>query len=520
MLLAQNALGKGTGPDEFILKRKDGTQVTVEIRTQPVRVEGHTLVLGIARDITERKNIEEALRASEEKYRILHEFAGEAIFTFFLDLKLMEINKAACEYIGFSREELLGENVFDLGILHPDDMGRAAENTSKILSKEKHLVVDKLRFKGKHGLYGTFQVTSTPVIRNGEIVAITNVCRDITNEERLYSALEASERKYRFLFNAGNDAIFVYGLTEDKKPANFIEVNDLTCMMTGYSREELHGLTPLDIVPPSERQKVYESNRILREMKHRLFERTIVAKEGRTIPCEISSHFFELNGVPTVLAIARDITERKRMEGNLKATLKEKDILLREIHHRVRNNLQIMSSLLRLHARQISDEKAQEAFQESQTRIRSIAMIHENLYQSRDFASVDFADYIQKVVTHLVVVYKVDPRRVLFKEEVRTVDLDVSRAIPCGLIVNELISNSLKYAFPGGKKGEVTVKMFEDEAGRFHLIVRDTGVGFPEDVDIEKPQTLGFQIVSDLTKQLEGRIELRRKDGTEFEITF
>ncbi len=506
---------------EFNIVRKDGEKRRVEISSAIV-VDSRGKVKTVAQilDITERKRAEEALRKSEEKYRILHEFAGEAIFTYSRDLKLMEINKAACEYIGYKREELLGRNVFELGILHPDDQTLAIESMRKILSGEKSIVVEKLRFKGKHGLYGTFQVTATPVLRNGEIVAITNVCRDITNEERLYSALEASEKRYRFLFNAGNDAVFVYGLTEDKKPGNFIEVNELATTLTGYSKAELQKLTPIDLVEPGEREETYESNRIISEKKHRLFERTLVTKDGRLIPCEISSHFFELNGSPTVLAIARDITERKKTEENLKAALREKDVLLREIHHRVKNNMQIMASLLRLQARQVTDERALEAFKESQTRIRSMAMIHEKLYQSRDFTSIDFADYIEKMVTHLYVVYHVDPQRVRFKGDVRAEGLDINRAIPCGLIVNELVSNALKYAFPGEKRGELEVRMFKDEAGKYHLIVRDTGIGFPDNIDIHKAHTLGLQIVSDLTKQLEGKVEVRREGGTEFEITF
>ncbi len=478
------------------------------------------MILLAIEDITERRRAEEALRASEEKYRILHEFAGEAIFTFTTDLKLLEINRAACEYVGYDRKELLGKNIFELGILHPEEMVRATENLTKILSGEKPVVVDKFHFKGKHGLYGTFQVTSTPVIRNGEVVAVTNVCRDVTIEERLYAALEASERRYRFLFNAGNDAVLVYNLTDKNEPGKIIEVNDLASSLTGYSKAELLELTPLDLVVPEEREQVFESNHIISKKKHRVFERTLVTKDGQRIPCEISSHFFELNGVPTVMAIARDITERKKAEENLKAALKEKDIMLREIHHRVKNNMQIMSSLLRLQARQVSDDKARQAFKESQTRIRSMAMIHEKLYQSRDFASIDFGDYIEKMVTHLYVVYQVDPKRVRFKEDVRAVELDINRAIPCGLIVNELVSNALKYAFAGEKEGELSVTMFKDDAGKFHLLVKDTGVGLPRSIDIQRAQTLGLQIVSDLVKQLEGKVEVRRDGGTEFEIVF
>jgi PAS domain S-box-containing protein len=500
--------------------KRDGTIVYADINSAPTLIAGKECIMGFFRDITQRRAAEEALRASEEKYRILHEFAGEAIFTFSPDLKLMEINKAACEFIGGVREELLGKDIFELDIVYPEDLSRANENIKKILTRAETLIVDKLRFKGKHGLYAIFQVTSTPIIRNGQIMAITNVCRDVTIEEQLYSALEASEKRYKFLFNAGNDAVFVYELTQDIKSGKFVEVNDLACMITEYSREELLELTPLDLVVPEEKDQFDDSNRILNEKKHWIFERTLLTKDGHRILSEISSHSFELNGVPTVLAIVRDITERKKAEENLKAALKEKDVMLREIHHRVKNNMQIMSSLLRLQARQISDEKAQVAFVGSQTRIRSMALIHEKLYQSENFSSIDFADYIDKMVTHLFAVYQIDPNRIRFKVDAQHIEMDINRAIPCGLIINELISNALKYAFPGERKGELTVRMFKDEAGQCHLIVKDTGCGLPESIDIQKTKTLGLQIVADLTSQLEGKLELRRDGGTEFEITF
>lgn len=526
LLVAERYIRRQRGEEvpsryEFNIIRKDGEKRRVEISSAIVKdSRGKVMTVAQILDITEKKQAEEALRASEEKYRILHEFAGEAIFTFTLDLKLMEINRAACDYIGHSREELLGKNIFELGILHPEDTERAKASVGKVLRGEKSISMDKFLFKGKHGLYSTFQVTSTPLIRNGEIVAITNVCRDVTLEERLYAELEASERKYRFLFNAGNDAIFVYGLTSDSRPEKFIEANELASALTGYSKEELMELTPVDLVVPEEKEQVYESNREISEKKHRIFERTLLSKGGKRIPCEISSHFFKLNGVPTILAIARDITERKTTEATLKTALKEKELMLREINHRVKNNMQIMSSLLRLQASQIAEKKAREALRKSQTRIHSMAMIHEKLYQSRNFVCIDFADYVQKLVTHLYVVYEVDQKRVHFNNEVGKVGLDINQAIPCGLIVNELVSNALKYAFAGRKKGRLSVRMLKDRSGKLHLLVKDTGKGLPKSIDVHKASTLGFQIVNDLTNQLSGTLEYRRGHGNEFEITF
>ncbi|MCX8160384.1 MAG: PAS domain S-box protein [Candidatus Saccharicenans sp.] len=506
---------------EFNIVRKDGQKRRVEIISAIVRdSKGKTVTVAQLLDITEQKRAEEALRASEEKYRILHEFAGEAIFTYTLDLKLLEINRAACDFVGQSREELLGQDILELNVLHPDDREKAIENLKALIKSGRGIFVDKLRFRGRNGLYSTFLVTSTPVVRNGEIVAITNVCRDITLEEKLHAELEASERKYRFLFNAGNDAIFVHRLTPDLHPGKFIEANELASKLTGYSKPELMELTPMDLVVPEERKLVLESNQEIIERKQRIFERTLLAKDGQRIPCEISSHFFTLNGEPTIMSIARDITERKRVEAELRAALKEKDVMLREIHHRVKNNMQIMSSLLRLQMAQLADSQAREAFRKSQARIQSMAMIHERLYQSGNLAGIDFADYVEKLVTHLYVVYEVDHERVRFKNETEAVGLDINQAIPCGLIVSELVSNALKHAFPGKRKGELIVRMWRDNEGKIHLVVKDTGKALPASIDIYKSETLGFQIVNDLTRQLDGMLQYRRDGGNEFELIF
>ncbi|RFT15188.1 MAG: diguanylate cyclase/phosphodiesterase (GGDEF & EAL domains) with PAS/PAC sensor(s) [Candidatus Saccharicenans subterraneus] len=506
---------------EFNVVRKDGEKRRVEIISAIVRdSKEKTITVAQLLDITERKRAEEALRASEEKYRILHEFAGEAIFTYTLDLKLLEINRAACDFVGMSREELIGQNVLELGVLHPDDKEKALENLRAIIQGERKINTGKLRFKGRSGLYSTFLVTSTPVVRNGEIVAITNICRDVTVEERLLAELEASERKYRFLFNAGNDAIFVYRLTADRRPGPFIEANELASQLTGYTKAELMQLTPMDLVVPEERELVLVSNQEFGEKKQRIFERTLLTRDGRRIPIEISSHYFALNGEPTILAIARDITERKRVEAELRAALKEKDVMLREIHHRVKNNMQVMSSLLRLQMAQIADSQAREAFRKSQARIQSMAMIHERLYQSGNLASIDFADYVDKLVTHLYVVYEVDHERVHFKNETGQVGLDINQAIPCGLIVSELVSNALKHAFPGKQKGELLVRVFRGDDGKIHLIIKDSGKAMPAGIDLHKSETLGFQIVNDLTRQLDGKLHYRRNGGNEFEIIF
>jgi PAS domain S-box-containing protein len=216
----------------------------------------------------------------------------------------------------------------------------------------------------------------------------------------------------------------------------------------------------------------------------------------------------------------RDVTERVKDEEKLRTALGEREVMLREIHHRVKNNIQIISSLLRLQSRYIKDEKALELLDESQNRIRSMALIHEKLYQSQDLSRIDFSDYIAKMITHLFAIYKVEFSRIRHRVDANKIQLDINRAIPCGLIINELITNALKHAFPEDREGELIITMLSLAGDQYELTVKDNGMGLPEGFDPAKKGTLGFQIVNDLVKQLDGSIEVRGDKGTEIVIRF
>jgi len=218
--------------------------------------------------------------------------------------------------------------------------------------------------------------------------------------------------------------------------------------------------------------------------------------------------------------LQQEITERKHVEKQLNVSLEEKEILLKEIHHRAKNNMQIISSLLGLQSWYIKDERILEIFSELQHRIKSMALIHEKLYISEDLSRVELSDYIKSLTANLFSMYRVGMADVTLKQDIKDVYLDIKRAIPCGLIINELVLNSLKHAFPDGKKGEIVVKMYADRRKKHTLIVRDTGVGFPEGLDFRNTETLGMRLVGDLVKQLKGTIKLDIKGGSTFRITF
>ena len=218
------------------------------------------------------------------------------------------------------------------------------------------------------------------------------------------------------------------------------------------------------------------------------------------------------------MEIATDMTERKLAEEQVQRSLKEKEVMLKEIHHRVKNNMQVIYSLLSLQAKSVEDPSIRALFVESQSRVYAMSLIHERLYRSEDLAHIDFKEYLQNLIAGIADTYR--RHDIVFNLDMNPLFLDVNVGIPCGLIVNELVSNCLKHAFPEGKPGMITVGIKMTGEGNNVLTVADNGVGFPDTVDFRKTASLGLQLVNVLTGQINGKLELLRTEGTTFRITF
>jgi two-component sensor histidine kinase/AmiR/NasT family two-component response regulator len=235
---------------------------------------------------------------------------------------------------------------------------------------------------------------------------------------------------------------------------------------------------------------------------------------------EVSTPINHADGFVSKQSMIMDITERKESEEKLLNSLKEKEVMLSEIHHRVKNNLQIITSLLRLQSANIEDPKALNSFKVSQDRVNSMALIHEKLYRSKSLSRIDFEDYLIKLSTHLFQVYGVSRERININISAKDIWLGIDTAIPCGLIVNELISNSLKHAFPDERTGKIDINLLMNGNRSYKLVIKDDGKGLPENIDYKNTETLGLQLVNTLAKQLAGSIEMDSREGTEFTIRF
>ncbi len=220
------------------------------------------------------------------------------------------------------------------------------------------------------------------------------------------------------------------------------------------------------------------------------------------------------------VSVGIDITECKLAEAQIQASLQEKEVLLQEIHHRVKNNLQVISSLLDLQSQQIKEQAMLEVFRESQNRVKSMALVHEKLYQSQDFARINFAEYTQSLISYLLKAYDLNAGQINLEIAIDDITLNIDTAIPCGLIINELVSNAIKYAFPDKISGTIRINMYANIDDELTLVVEDNGVGFPCDWDFKTTQSLGIQLVNVLTKQLRGSIQLDRSSGSRFRVVF
>jgi PAS domain S-box-containing protein len=501
---------------ETVRIHKDGQKLDVSVSLSPIYdVSGKLIGIStITRDITNNKKLESDLKESEEKFREVFNNANDAMFLHKLygrnPGKFIEVNDVACQILGYSRNELLN--------MSPRDI-----DTSETVAQIP-LVIENLLNKGKT----TFEAVQ--LSKDGELLPveinthlftirgekyILSISRDIRERKKAEDALKKSENKYRTIFENVQDIFYQTNLE-----GNIIEISPSIERYSGYKPAELIG-KPVETVYLNPEDREYLIKKIVEEGEVVDYEVKLKTKTNKLLYVSTNAHIlFDSSKNPIgIEGSLRDITERKNIEIQLKKSLEEKEMLLKEIHHRVKNNLMIISSLLNLQSRYIKDKASQDIFKESQNRARSMALIHERLYQATDLKRIDFGEYISELATELFHTYVSDHGLIELKINVEDIFLDINTAIPLGLIVNELITNSLKHAFPDGNNGEINVE-FRQLDNHYEFTVRDNGIGFPKDIDFENSDSLGLRIVSSLTDQIDGHIELNRNNGTEFRIIF
>ncbi len=460
--------------------------------------------------------VETTLQERESLYRSLIEASSNGIAFADLQGKMIFCNRQKSLMLGYpSPEELTGIDEFIL--IAPEDRVRAQsefvrfQNGSPVRNMEFNIV-------RKDG--SVFPAEFNAVLikdSRGQPTGMMTIMHDITEQKHAAAAFQESEKKYRMLVDVSLMGIYI---TQN----NILKFcNQRLAEIFGYDKpEELLGIHISKLVLPEswpivdQQVKLRESGRVERVQ----YQFKGLKRDGVVIDVGVLGGRIIHEGKPAIQGCLIDITDRIRTVEQIRSALKEKEVLLREIHHRVKNNMQIISSLLNLQAAQLKDKKDLFLFKETQNRIRSLALVHEKLYQSKNLAMIDFAEYIRSLITYLWQFFMIDSETIRLHLDLEEAYFDINTAIPCGLIVNELVTNVLKHAFPVGRKGDVRIVLARADGNKFVLAVQDDGIGFPENLDFRKSETLGMQIVTMLVQQLDATIELEREEGTTFKIVF
>jgi PAS domain S-box-containing protein len=539
--------------EELRLKKKDGTPFigsvsAVAVKNELGKIEYYD---GIIDDITERKKAEAALRESEERYKTLFESSLDCVYIHDFDGRFLDANGAALTLLGYGREEIRSLNFASL--LSPDQLPLAFQTIRALEEKGVQKTPTEYRVRRKDGEYVDIETQASIIYRHGKPYAVEGIARDITGRkrsEKLRNAIYKISEAASSAINLSELFHFIHGIVTELIPTKnfYIALYDSEngILSFPYFQDEYDqppapknlgkGLTEYVL---RRGEPLLSSPRRFEELKKKGEVELIgtpamdwlgvpLKTEDKTIGIMVVQNYTEstrfgedhkniLMFVSSQVAMA---IERKRAEERLKASLAEKEVLLREVHHRVKNNMQIMSSLLNLQTIDIKDPTAVHLLKECQRRIRAMALVHEKLYLSKDLANIDFSQYIQSLTLHLFQSYQIHPHSIKLAMNMERIFLNINTAIPCGLIVNELVSNALVHAFPDGRTGEIRIELFRAEGDKNCLVVNDNGVGFPESLDFRKTETLGMQIIAMLVDQLDGQVELDRHQGTSFKIVF
>ncbi|MBU2645017.1 HAMP domain-containing protein [bacterium] len=349
--------------------------------------------------------------------------------------------------------------------------------------------------------------------------SFSNLQAEVAEKEKAETALIKSEGLLREVINSMEKAIAIYEPVSDGDDFKFVEMNDFGEKLTHYKIETVIGKTVTELFPGESAIGLIEK---LRETYYTGKSTQIPLKQYQDdrLSLWVENYIFKLPS-GRVVAMFEDTFEKRQVEEQIKASLKEKETLLREIHHRVKNNMQIIASLLRLQVNRQTDSGIKTILEENIGRVYAMSAIHESLHQSHRLSEIDLKSYITKLSQLLLQTISIDPSKVAFKIESPEFKLNIDKANPLGLVMNELISNSLKYAFPGGEKGEIHIRFRELMDNMVELIIMDNGIGMPTGFDWERAESLGLRLVRNLVEnQLDGTIAMTSESGTRFTIHF
>ncbi|MDH4028719.1 MAG: PAS domain S-box protein [Nitrospirota bacterium] len=505
----------------------------------------------LRQEIAERRQAEKKLKESEERYRTVVEDQTEIINRFRPDGTYTFVNDVFCRFFNKSREELVGEKWFPQA--YTEDLGMIRSRLAA-MSPENHVVVIENRvYSGKGDLHWMQFVNRGFYNNEGSLLEVQSVGRDITarklaeeklekyqahleemvaertaglekanmrlmNEisERIHAekALKQSEAKYWAVIQTSTDGFWLVDIN-----GHILEVNEAYMRRSGYSREELIRMHVTDLEANERAEETAAHIREVMRKGSEVFESRHRAKDGSVWDVEVNViHVPDLGG--RFFSFFRDITGRKQSEQALKEALNEKETLLQEVHHRVKNNLLVLHSLISLQQAGLTGrETVNEILNTTKLRISAISKVHQLLYQSERLSEINIPEYIASVTNDITTAFDAGKRSIDISLDLEPALIGIEKAVPCGIIINELLTNAFKYAFIERDSGQISISFRKKDDG-CELVIRDNGVGMPEEFVSGEARSLGLQLITLLTRQLKGKLEYKRDNGSKFMIIF
>ena len=474
-----------------------------------------------SRDITEQRQAEQELKASLEQLRAYFYLPLIGIATTSVKKGWVDVNPKLCQMLGYEEAELRTKSWAEL--TPAEDFKKDQDRHARILSGELQLpyTLEK-RFVKKDGAIITTEVSTDAIGGRGSDLFVAFI-RDITESKQAQDAI-MRERDFSQAVIDSVPGLFYVCDSE----LRFLRWNKNFETVTGYCAEEISRMSPVDILGEHGSEIIEEALQNAVQTGETTFEADILSKDQTRAPYFFSKKLFIMGEKPCMLVIGFDITIRKEAEDALRSSLAEKEVMLREIHHRVKNNLQVVSSLVNLQANLTKSPPVLEALTTTSNRIRSMALLHEILYSDSDLAHIDFAVYVKSLCRHIVLSFGEVAARVNIVTDISAIGMPLEKSVPCGLIINELVTNAFKHAFPDNRTGSITVT-FKPFAGKnkakgrqLLLRISDNGVGLPPGIDPLKTVSLGLKLVSTLAMQLGGTVAVERPKagGASFSVLF
>jgi len=526
----QQVIDSGEWRGQYVQQRKDGSQFWADTVISMIKDEQEQPIgfVGIDRDITDTQQLYAELLASEKKYRLLAENATDIIITLNNNLKITYISPSVTQMMDLQPTDLVGQPVESLvtpaayqQILAEHHKFQAGRQPDQTITLEFEV------FPQNKPSFWT-EINAAMLIEDEQRVGYLANVRDVTQRRITEAALRESASRFRAVLT-NVDLIAVTLDTE----GNITFANDFLLNLTGWERADVIGKSWFEMFIPLKMR-----DEIAAIFKHTIekgdfpahYQNEIITRNGETRLINWSNTVYRnaQKQIMGVTSLGADITERKQAEQQIKTSLQEKEVLLKEIHHRVKNNLQIISSLLALQADSINDDGVRHALNDSRSRIKSMALVHERLYRSENLAHIDAKTYLETVVRHVFSIYRHPHTNPALNFDIDDIMLNLDTAIPCGLIINELVSNALKYAFPAFKNGatpaaagQICINLHRLENERqYQLVVSDNGIGLPPHLNLEEAPTLGLKLVRILTEQLDSQLTLNNEAGVTYTINF